>query len=219
MRTQHFINNEWVNSGDGATFDTFNPSTEETIASVQAAGVADVNKAVAAAKTALFTWRDVSGVTRRDLLLKLADLMEQNKQRLAEVESLDNGKPVSIARDVDIQLAIQHFRYFAGWADKGLQGKTIPTENTDVFSMTVHEPVGVVGCIIPWNFPILMLAWKWAPLLACGCTCVMKSSEKTPLTALMCCDFPCRQAFLLVLSMLSMAMEILQVMRLHVILT
>lgn len=195
IRTQHFINNEWVDSEDGVTFDTVNPSTEETISSVQAAGVADVNKAVAAAKAALFTWRDVSGPARRDLLLKLADLMEKNKQRLAEVESLDNGKPVSVARDVDIGLAIQHFRYFAGWADKGLQGKTIPIENVDIFSMTVHEPVGVVGCIIPWNFPILMLAWKWAPLLACGCTCVMKSSEKTPLTALMCCDLAMQAGF------------------------
>ena len=95
-----------------------------------------------------------------------------------QLEGVVNGKPVSIARDVDIFLAIEHFRYYAGWADKGMCGKTIPTYLNDIFSMTVHEPVGTVGCVIPWNFPILMLAWKWGPLLACGCTCVMKSSEK-----------------------------------------
>jgi len=193
--TQHFINNEWVNSEDGLTFDTINPATEEKIATVQAASAADVDKAVAAAKSAFFTWRDVSGPERRDLLLRLADLVEQNKQALAEVESMDNGKPVHIARDVDIALAIAHFRYFAGWADKGMTGKTIPCSNVHSCLMTVHEPVGVVGCIIPWNFPILMLTWKWAPLLACGCTCVMKSSEKTPLTALMMCDLAKKAGF------------------------
>ena len=93
-----------------------------------------------------------------------------------------------MARDVDIYLAVQHLRYYAGWADKGMQGKTIPCENTGHFAMTVHEPVGVVGCVIPWNFPILMAIWKWGPLLACGCCCVMKSSEKTPLTCLMLAD-------------------------------
>ena len=110
--------------------------------------------------------------------------MEENQQFLAEWESKDNGKPVSIARDVDIALGIKHLKYFAGWADK-IQGKTIPTENVHTMAMTIHEPVGVVGCIIPWNFPILMMIWKLGPLLACGCTTVLKSSEKTPLTALL----------------------------------
>ena len=192
-RTQHFINNEFVDSADGKTFDTINPATEKVLATVQSAGAKDVDNAVAAATKAFATWRDVSGPARRDMMLKLADLVEANKQQLAEWESLDNGKPISVARDVDVYMTIQHLRYYAGWADKGMQGKTIPVEDVNVFSMTVHEPIGVVGAIIPWNFPILMLAWKWAPLLACGCTCVLKSSEKTPLTALMMCDLA-RQA-------------------------
>jgi|UniRef100_A0A6T1ZL54 aldehyde dehydrogenase (NAD+) len=195
LRTQHFINNEWVNSVNGGTLDTINPATEEVLATVQAADKADVDIAVAAAKKAFFSWRDVPGPKRRDLLLKLADLIDENKQELAEWESKDNGKPVSVARDVDVTLAAEHFRYFAGWADKGMQGKTIPVTNTNSFAMTVHEPIGIVGCIIPWNFPIVMLAWKWAPLIACGCTCVMKSSEKTPLTALMMCDLALKAGF------------------------
>ena len=121
LRTQHFINNEWVNSVNGGTLDTINPATEEVLATVQAADKADVDIAVAAAKKAFFSWRDVPGPKRRDLLLKLADLIDENKQELAEWESKDNGKPVSVARDVDVTLAAEHFRYFAGWADKGMQ--------------------------------------------------------------------------------------------------
>jgi aldehyde dehydrogenase (NAD+) len=186
--TQHFINNEFVNSIDGDTFETVDPSTEKVLVSVQRAKEADVDVAVQAAKAAFYKWRDVSGPDRRDLLLKLSDLIQANKQCLAEWESKDNGKPVSTARDVDIALSVKHLRYFAGWADK-IQGKTIPTEsNASTMAMTIHEPVGVVGCIIPWNFPILMMMWKLAPLLACGCTTVLKTSEKTPLTALMICD-------------------------------
>lgn len=182
--TQLFIHNEFVDSADKRTFDTINPATEEVIASVQRGNAADVELAVASAKKAFVSWRDVSGPARRDLMLKYADLMEENAQYLAEIESLDNGKPVSIARDVDIQLGIKCMRYFAGWADK-ITGKTIPTEDTSSMSFTIHEPVGVVGGIIPWNFPILMYIWKIAPILATGCTCVIKSSEKTPLTALL----------------------------------
>jgi len=187
IETRLFINNEFVESKSGETFATINPETEEVIAQVQRANEEDVDIAVAAARTAFKSWRDVPGTTRRDLMLKLADLLERDKQLIAEIESLDNGKPVSVARDVDIALAIKHFRYFAGWADK-MQGKTIPCENPDQFALTLREPVGVVGCIIPWNFPLLMLTWKWAPLLAAGCTCVLKSSEKTPLSALMMCQ-------------------------------
>lgn len=184
VSTQLFINNEFVDSVSGATFETIDPSTESVLATVQRANKDDVDVAVKAATNAFTTWRDVSGPDRRDLLLKLASLMEENQQFLAEWESKDNGKPVSIARDVDIALGIKHLRYFAGWADK-IQGKTIPVEDVNSMAMTVHEPVGVVGCIIPWNFPILMMIWKLGPLLACGCTTVLKSSEKTPLTALM----------------------------------
>jgi|EP01083_Nonionella_stella_P000211 aldehyde dehydrogenase (NAD+) len=184
INAQLFINNEFVDSKSGETFDTIDPSTEEVLAKMQRANKDDVDIAVSAATNAFTTWRDVSGPDRRDLLLKLADLMEENQQFLAEWESKDNGKPVSVARDIDIALGIKHLRYFAGWADK-IQGKTIPTENVNSMAMTIHEPIGVVGCIIPWNFPIVMMMWKLGPLLACGCTTVLKSSEKTPITALL----------------------------------
>jgi aldehyde dehydrogenase (NAD+) len=189
LYTQHFINNEFVDSVDSkCTFKTLNPATEEELATVQKAGRADVDKAVAAARAAFKgKWETSTGVFRRDLLNKFADLVEKHADRLAEVESLDNGKPLAVAKAADIPLVVQHFRYFAGWADKGMCGKTIPTSIMDAnhFAMTIHEPVGVVGCIVPWNYPLLMVAWKLAPLLACGCTAVVKSSEKTPLTALM----------------------------------
>ncbi len=135
--TQHFINNEFVDSKSKQTFDTVDPSTEEVIATLQRGDAQDIDVAVKAAREAFATWRDVSGPDRRDLLLKLADLVEENQQFLAEYESKDNGKPVSIARDVDIALAIKHLRYFAGWADK-IQGKVIPTENTAMMAFTIH---------------------------------------------------------------------------------
>jgi len=190
--TQHFINGEFVDSVNGATFDTINPITEQVIATVQAADQADVDKAVDAA-TAAFDpsseWRTMVGGDRRDLMLKLADLMETHRKDLAYYESLDNGKPEGIADAVDVEKSIRCYRYFAGWADKGMNGQTIPMEqNPGFMCYTSHEPVGVVGQIIPWNFPLLMQAWKLGPALATGCTIVMKSSEKTPLTALMTCD-------------------------------
>lgn len=189
LRSQHFIDNEFVDSVDPkCTLTTLNPATEEILATVQKAGQADVDKAVAAARAAFKDkWETSTGVSRRDLLNKFADLVEKHADRLAEVESWDNGKPLAVAKAADVPLVVQHFRYYAGWADKGMCGKTIPTSIMDAnhFAMTIHEPVGVVGCIVPWNYPMLMAAWKLAPLLACGCTCVLKSSEKTPLTALM----------------------------------
>lgn len=162
--TQLFINGDFVDSVSKDTFDTVNPADEKVLATVQRASSEDVDVAVEAATAAFKKWRDVSGPARRDLLLKLADLIEENQQYLAEVESQDNGKPVSTARDVDIGLAIKHFRYYAGWADK-IHGKTIPAEDTSSIAMTLHEPVGVVGCIIPWNFPLLMFTWKVGKLL------------------------------------------------------
>jgi len=191
LQTQHFINNEFVDSIVAATFKTINPATEEPIKEVQKGGKADIDKAVAAARAAFKgKWECSTGSTRRDLLWKLADLVDKHADRLAEVESMDNGKPQAVAKAADVALTAQHFRYFSGWADKGMTGKTIPTSimSSNHFAMTVHEPVGVVGCIIPWNFPLLMMAWKLAPLLACGCTCVLKSSEKTPLSALLMCQ-------------------------------
>jgi aldehyde dehydrogenase (NAD+) len=185
LETRHFINGEFVNSINGATFDTINPTTEEKLATVQSADADDVDAAVAAARAAFAIdgkWRTTNASGRRDLMLKLADLIERNRDYLARLESLDNGKPAAVANSADIHLAIQTIRYYAGWADK-IQGKTIPVDG-NFFAYTRHEPVGVVGQIIPWNFPILMLAWKWGPALATGCTIVMKTSEKTPLTAL-----------------------------------
>jgi len=157
---KHFINNEFVDSVSKQTFQTINPATEEVIASVQRGDEKDIDLAVKAARGAFTKWCDVSGPDRRDLLLKLADSLAQNQQYLAEIESLDNGKPTSIARDIDIMMAIKHLKYFAGWADKLPAGKTINVENTSAMAFTLHEPIGVVGGIIPWNFPILMFIWK-----------------------------------------------------------
>jgi len=184
-----FINNEFVNAESGEKFKTVNPKTEEVICEVQAAGQADVDKAVAAATTAFKTWKKSNGCDRRDMLLKLADLVEKNRTWLAELESLDNGKPQHVADGVDIGFVIECYRYYAGWADK-CGGKVIkPTRDTgNTFAITVHEPIGVCGMIIPWNFPLLMQAWKLGPALAMGCTCVMKLSEKTPLSGMALCQ-------------------------------
>jgi len=156
---------------------------------VQEADAADVDLAVKAAVEAFrlgSPWREMDGVEKRDLLLKIADLMDRDREILEEIEALDNGKPLGrdgqYGTQADIQLVIQHFRYYAGWADK-IQGKVIPVEGNNL-CYTRREPVGVCGCIIPWNFPLAMLAWKLGPALAAGCTVVLKTSEKTPLSAL-----------------------------------
>src|SRR5580698_7470079 len=177
------INNQWVASESGETFGTVNPSTGEEICQVAAANAADVDRAVQAARKAFEgSWRKMNASERGQLLHRLADLIEKHTEELARLESLDNGKPVSVARRVDVSKAIACYRYFAGWTDK-IQGKTIPIDG-DFFCYTRHEPVGVVGQIIPWNFPMLMLAWKLAPALATGNTVVMKPAEQTPLSAL-----------------------------------
>lgn len=182
--TKLLINNRWVESASGATFPTINPATGEEICQVAEADKADVDRAVAAARAAFNNgpWRRIHASERGRLLNKLADLMERDTEDLAKLESLDNGKPYSVARAVDVPLAIACYRYFAGWADK-IQGKTIPVTG-NYFTYTRHEPVGVVGQIIPWNFPLLMQAWKLGPALACGNTVVMKPAEQTPLSAL-----------------------------------
>jgi len=188
QETTLFINNEFVAAKSGKKFPTVNPATEEVITEVDEAGQEDVNTAVAAAKTAFKTWRKSNGCDRRDMLLKLADLVEKHRGQLAELESLDNGKPVHVADGLDIGFVIECYRYYAGWADKK-GGKVItPTRDSgSTFAFTTDEAVGVCGLIIPWNFPLLMQAWKLGPALAMGCTCVMKLSEKTPLTGLMMC--------------------------------
>jgi aldehyde dehydrogenase (NAD+) len=164
--------------------ETINPATGEEICQVSEADSADVNAAVAAARKAFDEgkWRKISAAERGKLLNRLADLIEKHADELAELESLDNGKPVSVAKAADLPLVIACYRYYAGWADK-VQGKTIPIQG-NYFCYTRHEPVGVVGQIIPWNFPLLMQAWKLGPALATGNTVVMKPAEQTPLSAL-----------------------------------
>jgi aldehyde dehydrogenase (NAD+) len=182
--TKLLINNRWIDSQSGKTFPTINPATGEEICQVAEADVFDVNKAVKAAREAFErgSWRRMSASERGRLLNRLADLIEKHSDELAHLESLDNGKPYSVAKAADLPLTVACYRYYAGWADK-VQGKTIPISG-DYFCYTRHEPVGVVGQIIPWNFPLLMQAWKLAPALATGNTVVMKPAEQTPLTAL-----------------------------------
>ena len=179
-----FINGKWVNSISGKTFATLNPSTGQEICQVAEADSADVDLAVKAARKAFESgpWKKMSAAERGRRINKLADLMEQNLPELAALESLDNGKPLRDSLNADLPLSIKAYRYYAGWCDK-THGKTIPVEG-EYFCYTKHEPVGVVGQIIPWNFPLLMTAWKWAPALATGCTIILKPAEQTPLTAL-----------------------------------
>jgi aldehyde dehydrogenase (NAD+) len=181
--TRLLINNRWVPSESGKTFPTINPSTGEEICQVAEADAADVDKAVTAARAAFEgPWRKFRASERGRLLHRLADLIEKNADELARLETVDNGKPISVAKAVDVAKTVACYRYFAGWADK-VQGKTIPIDG-DFFCYTRHEPIGVVGQIIPWNYPMLMQSWKLAPALATGNTVVMKPAEQTPLSAL-----------------------------------
>jgi aldehyde dehydrogenase (NAD+) len=179
-----YINGQWVPSASGKTFETVNPSSGETLAIVSEAESEDIDLAVKAARKAFDegTWTKISAAERSRLIYKLADLIEDNAEELAQLESLDNGKPYRETSAVDIPLAVEHFRYFAGWSTK-IVGQTIPVQG-DFFNYTRHEPVGVVGQIIPWNFPLLMAAWKLGAALATGCTIVLKPAEQTPLSAL-----------------------------------
>jgi aldehyde dehydrogenase (NAD+) len=182
--TQLLIQNRWVPSESGETFATCNPSTGEEICQVAAAGPADVDRAVRAARAAFENgpWRRMNASERGKLLFRLADLIESNADELARLEALDNGKPVAVAKRVDVAKSVACYRYFGGWADK-IQGRTIPIDGP-YFCYTRHEPIGVVGQIIPWNYPMLMQAWKLAPALATGNTVVLKPAEETPLSAL-----------------------------------
>jgi aldehyde dehydrogenase (NAD+) len=179
-----FIGGKWLDSVSGKTFPTLNPATGETICQVAEGDKADVDLAVKAARKAFEDgpWPKMNASERGRLLNKLADLLEKNQGELAVLESLDNGKPYRDSFAIDLPMTIKCYRYYAGWADK-IHGKTIPVEG-NYFCYTRHEPVGVVGQIIPWNFPLLMQAWKWGPALAAGCTIVLKPAEQTPLTAL-----------------------------------
>jgi aldehyde dehydrogenase (NAD+) len=189
-----FINNEWHKSKSGAVFPTINPATGKVIAEVQQGGKADIDLAVDAANEAFrlgSPWRTMDASDRGRLLYKLADLMERDAAYLASLETLDNGKPFNNSYPIDIPFSIKAIRYMAGWADKN-HGKTIPIDG-NYLAYTKHEPVGVCGQIIPWNFPLLMFAWKIAPALAMGNTVVIKPAEQTPLTALYTAEL-CKEA-------------------------
>ncbi|TWD97827.1 aldehyde dehydrogenase (acceptor) [Peribacillus frigoritolerans] len=178
------INGELVEAASGKTFETLDPSNGKVLAVVSEAGPEDVDKAVKAARTAFDKgpWKKMSASERSRLIYKLADLMEEHKEALAQLDTLDNGKPIGETTNADVPLAIDHFRYYAGWTTK-IVGQTIPVAG-NYFNYTRHEAVGVVGQIIPWNFPLLMAAWKLGAALATGCTIVLKPAEQTPLSAL-----------------------------------
>src|SRR5215468_8480631 len=184
------INGKWVESASGKTFPTYDPSTGEVLAKVAEGDKEDIDRAVKAARAAFDSgsWPRLTSSERGRLIWKLADLLEQHLQEFAELETLDNGKPLKVARAADVPLAVDLFRYMAGWATK-IEGNTIPisvpyTPGAKYLAYTLREPVGVVGQIIPWNFPLLMAAWKLGPALATGCTVVLKPAEQTPLSCL-----------------------------------
>jgi aldehyde dehydrogenase (NAD+) len=182
--TECFIDGKWRPSKSGKTFETVNPATEEVICEVAEGDKEDIDAAVKAARKAFDTgpWSKMDARDRGKLMHRLADLIEEEIDELAALESLDNGKPISEARNGDLPLVLDCLRYYAGYADK-IHGSTIPVRG-NYFTYTRREPVGVAGQIIPWNFPMLMVAWKWGPALASGCTIVMKPAEQTPLTCL-----------------------------------
>ncbi|MDN5873026.1 MAG: aldehyde dehydrogenase family protein [Sinobacteraceae bacterium] len=187
---QMLIGGQWVNSESGETLDVFNPATDEVIAKVQSANAADVDKAVKAARKAFETgpWGKMLPAERQRIIWKIGELIEEHTEELAQLESLDQGKPISVARVADVPLSAEMFRYMAGWATK-LNGEQINPSislapGTDFHCYTRREAVGVCGQIIPWNFPLLMAAWKLAPALTCGNTIVLKIAEETPLSGL-----------------------------------
>lgn len=183
------INGEWVSAKSGKTFTVYDPATEGKLAEVAEGDKADIDAAVSAARNAFDSgpWRTMSPSERGRIIHKIGDLIYENMDELAELESLDNGKPKAVAKAADVTLSADMFHYMSGWTTK-IHGKTIPISNLaapgEYFSCTRPEPVGVVGQIIPWNFPLLMCAWKLGPALATGCTVVLKVAEETPLSAL-----------------------------------
>jgi len=187
---QILINGKWVDAASGKTFPTYNPATGEVLARIAEGDKEDIDRAVASARAAFEQgpWRRLTASERGRLIWKLADLVEENLEEFAKLETLDNGKPLKIARVADVPLVVDVLRYMAGWATK-IEGNTIPISvpyapGAKFFAYTLREPVGVVGQIIPWNFPLLMAAWKLGPALATGCTVVLKPAEQTPLTCL-----------------------------------
>ncbi|KAG8384807.1 hypothetical protein BUALT_Bualt04G0156800 [Buddleja alternifolia] len=182
--TKLLINGEFVDAASGKTFPTFDPRTGDVIAHISEADAEDVNRAVSAARKAFDEgpWPKMSAHDRSRIMLKFVDLLEKHSEELAALETWDNGKTYAKATTDDLPLTIRIFRYYAGWADK-IHGLTVPADGL-YHVHTLHEPIGVAGQIIPWNFPLLMFAWKVAPALACGNTVVLKTAEQTPLSAL-----------------------------------
>jgi phenylacetaldehyde dehydrogenase len=187
---QLFIGGQWANAASGRTFETPNPATGETLAQVAEGEAEDIDRAVKAARRAFEDgpWSRMTTSERGRLIWRIGDLILEHLDELAQLESLDNGKPFVVARAADVTLSADMFHYMAGWATK-IEGDTISISvpympGANFHSYTLREPVGVVGQIIPWNFPLLMAAWKLAPALACGNTVVLKPAEQTPLTAL-----------------------------------
>ena len=181
---QLFINGRFVNSIKGGTLNVINPNDESVLATVQRAGPEDVDLAVSSARNAFERgpWPRMDATERARCLFRLADLIEKNIDSLSQIEAINNGKPATLAKMVDVTMAHKVYRYYGGWADK-IKGHTSPIEgNFNLY--TRREPVGVVASIIPWNFPIAIQSWKLAPALAAGCTVVMKTAEQTPLSGL-----------------------------------
>lgn len=194
------LDGKWVNAASGKKFPTYNPATGEVLAEVAEGDREDIDRAVKAARRA-FTgpWSRMTASERGKLIWKLADLLEAHLEEFALIETLDNGKALSVARAADVPLAVDLFRYMAGWATK-LEGTTIPisvpyTPGAKYLAYTLREPVGVIGQIIPWNFPLLMAAWKLGPALATGCTVVLKPAEQTPLSAVRLGELICEAGF------------------------
>jgi aldehyde dehydrogenase (NAD+) len=180
---QLLINNEWRAAASGDTMEVVNPATEAVIAEVASAGSADVDAAVAAARMALDgPWGRMSARERGRLVSRLADRLVEKADEVARLETMHNGKPISESRQIEIPAAAECFEYYAGWADK-VMGETIPVKGNHL-TYTLREPIGVVAAIVPWNFPLLLAAWKVAPALACGNTVILKPASQTPLTAL-----------------------------------
>ncbi len=208
-RVRHFIGEtrkmliggKWVEAASKKTFSTCNPATGDILANVAEGDREDVERAVKAARKAFESgaWPKLTPSERSRLLWKLADLLEQHLEEFAQLETLDNGKPISVSRAADVPLSVDLLRYMAGWATK-IEGNTIPisvpyTPGAKYFAYTLREPVGVVAQIIPWNFPLLMAIWKLGPALATGCTVVLKPAEQTPLSALRLGELICEAGF------------------------
>ena len=183
MRKQLFINGEWRDAAGGKTIEVVNPATEEVIAEVASAERGDIDAAVAAARAALDgPWGKLSARERGRLVWKIGEKLLEQADEIARLETLHNGKPIFESRQIEVPAAAECFQYFAGWADK-IHGETVPVKG-NYLTYTLREPIGVVAAIVPWNFPLLLTAWKVAPALACGNTVIIKPASQTPLTAL-----------------------------------